>query len=38
LSTSWHKERDDDDEIDLEFNEEDDVGHDNEENKKKEYD
>jgi len=34
LSLYIYKEIDDDDESDLEFNKEDDVGHDNEENKK----
>jgi hypothetical protein len=34
LSICIYKEIDDDDESDLEFNKEDDVGHDNEENKK----
>jgi hypothetical protein len=32
LSTSRHRENNNDDKIDIEFNKEDDVGHDNEEN------
>jgi len=38
LSTSGLKEADEDDEINLTFNKEYDVGHDNEENKKEDFD